>query len=307
MIIALLLSLVPQASAADKQYRRVTLTDGRVLVGEVVATEAAGLLLHSPQGELLVSFEVLADMTPIDGAMYEAQGPWVVYLAPSVFSDALTEHFDEIPGLKLLHVGETGAGITHEQATAAGACDDDLDCIASATSEAQWLWVVGAQQSSAGGPSLVARLNTGDTRLKAEANTTSPPDLWAATHAVLGLNPPADLPESLARAVSKTGMTESQIVRSSFVPIPGLPSLKQGDGGGFGLSLAVVVPTTALWVGAVGKNAQSAPELIGLGALGFYATTVLTNQVMGMRSYNAALAVSPLESGGATVQVTTRR
>jgi hypothetical protein len=42
--------------------------------------------------------------------------------------------------------------------------------------------------------------------------------------------------------------------------------------------MAVALPATAAWVGAVGTTAESVPEHAALGVVGFYAITVLTNK-----------------------------
>jgi len=106
----------------------------------------------------------------------------------------------------------------------------------------------------------------------------------------------------------KGTMTRERVLSLSMAPVPGLPSLMQDDMAGFGLAWAAVVPTTALWVGAVGDGAQSAPEHILLGLAGFYAATVITNQALGLRTFNRAeaiVAVEPARVGqGASVSVT---
>ena len=107
---------------------------------------------------------------------------------------------------------------------------------------------------------------------------------------------------------SKGGMSDSKVFGLSFVPLPGYPSLAQGDGAGFALSMAIVLPATAGWIGATGKNAQSTPEHAAMSFAGFYVATVAINQLFGMRSKRRkakmALGVQPVPKGkGAMVQV----
>ena len=104
-------------------------------------------------------------------------------------------------------------------------------------------------------------------------------------------------------------MTRDRVLALSFVPIPGYPSLAQGDAAGFGLAVAAVVPATALWVGATGKSAQSPAGHVALGAAGYYAATVAANQALGFRTFRRgestlAVGVAPTEQGGTSVRLT---
>lgn len=101
----------------------------------------------------------------------------------------------------------------------------------------------------------------------------------------------------------KSGTTsDAKIFGMSFVPLPGYPSLAQGDGAGFAMSLAVVLPATVGWIGATGKNAQSVPEHAAMSIGGFYVATVAINQLFGKRSKNRAskiaVGVSPATRNG---------
>jgi hypothetical protein len=90
----------------------------------------------------------------------------------------------------------------------------------------------------------------------------------------------------------------------AFVPLPGYTALRQGDMRGFGLGLAVAVPTTAAWVGLTGSQSQSAPEHAALSVGGYYLTTVLVNQVLGVSGSGAKVGIAPLPGArGAQVGV----
>ena len=82
--------------------------------------------------------------------------------------------------------------------------------------------------------------------------------------------------------------SDAKLFGMSFVPLPGYPSLRQGDTAGFALSMAVVLPATAGWIGATGKNAQSVPEHAAMSIGGFYVATVAINQLFGKRSRDRA-------------------
>lgn len=100
-------------------------------------------------------------------------------------------------------------------------------------------------------------------------------------------------------------VTPGKVRALAFVPVPGFPSMLQGDWGNAGLSLAVTAPAVALWVGAATTTAEWRAESWAVSAGGAYAATVVVNQVMGMRSYRRArplVAVHP-QRGGARVVV----
>lgn len=277
------------AWAIDPQYRKVTLVDGRTLTAEIVSTEPEGLLLRVPQGDTLISFELLLDMVPISQAEYASQPPWVVYywVPPEIESDTLAL-LAAIPGIEPQAVTVPGNGVTNTMALQATACDGKIACIATAVSSSSWKWVVTAEAVPTGGHTLKSKVNTSagaavDTPIAGKSDD----ELWEALHVALDLKvPPGGAPRS--SSPEDTGpaeaMSDRKIVAWSFVPFPGAPSLAQRDASGFALALAVVVPSTAVWVGAIGQTGQSAPEFGALSFAGYYAVTVLANQVAGFRS-----------------------
>ena len=106
----------------------------------------------------------------------------------------------------------------------------------------------------------------------------------------------------VAKAPKNGPASDAKLFGMSFVPLPGYPSLAQGDTAGFAMSLAVVIPATAGWIGATGKNAQSVPEHAAMSIGGFYVATVAINQLFGKRSRNRAakiaVGVSPATKSG---------
>ncbi len=97
--------------------------------------------------------------------------------------------------------------------------------------------------------------------------------------------------------------TRERVMASSFVPLPGYTSFAQGDTAGGLLSLATVVPLTVAWTGVTGKASQTTGEHVALSVGGFYAATVVANQVFGLRTQRRTVAASvePIEGGAVIV------
>ncbi len=283
------------AQAQDRQYRQLTLIDGRVLTAEILATESTGLRLRVPQGEMLVSFEVLLDMAPAEQSAYEGQTDWFVYvMLPDAHQEAFLSLVDAIPGVAAYQIrdeaGLIPGGVTTGEAFEAASCDGDLDCVITALASTPLKWILVADDQD-GELEIRSKVNTsGSPPDRVRANSSDRDDLWQAAHTVLGLDSPSSPPPRVGKggAASASGgggdWDEGRVLASSFVPLPGYPSLAQGDGSGVALALGLVVPTTAIWVGAVGQSGQSVGEFAAMSVAGFYVSTVLVNQVTGMRS-----------------------
>ena len=302
------------ARADEPQYRQLTLVDGRVLTAEILSTEAQGLLLQMPQGRALVSFELLKDMIPTDLVAYNGQADWMVWVrVPDAYQVQVEAMLDNITGVEGAMVGY-GNDITSDVAGKVTECGTDLDCITATSISSPWRWVITGEEDAAGGLNLFARTNTGPPGSTNRATLTKGDDteLWFTLHDLIGLERPAEGPPRIGRGDPGQGQSNDEqrkMIAMSFVPVPGITSLAQGDPGGFGIALGVVVPSTAVWVGAVGNSGQSAAEFGVLSVAGFYAATVITNQVVGMRSLRRGkptVTVLPGARGGATVSVGAR-
>lgn len=314
-----LCTLPALAQAQDKrarQYRTVDLVDGRTITAEVLGTEAIGMRMRTPQGEGLVAFEELLDMVPVESEVFEAQDPWIVAMAvPDDLRETMAFMLGSVGNITVRMAGQAGSGVSGAMADAAGDCGRELECIVQALEPASWRWVIAAdQQEETGALTLAGGVTTGNTRTRVEIPVLDNDALWRGLHEVIGLvapDGPAPRIPIAGGALGQPEITQKQVVAMGFAPVPGLPSLAQGDAAGFGLALGVVVPSTALWVGAIGGSAESPPELIGLGALGFYAITVFTNQFTGMSSFKKAggtVSVAPVAEGtGAVAQIQVRR
>jgi hypothetical protein len=290
-LLAFALALPSPARAQDRkaQYRQLTLTDGREITVEVLATESIGLLLRSPQGHSIVSFEVLVDMIPADKAAYDAQSNWNIYIgAPLEHRELLAEAFGWLQGVNVHFAGEQAPGMSASQASAAADCSADFNCMLDATLDATgWMFVVSVTPTDSGDLQLFAGLNTGDTRIKSQIPDTRD-GRWQLVHEAIMIEIASDGPpkapkgEKQARNTRGGGrLGDADLISASFVPIPGYPSFKQGDAGGGMIALAVAVPTSVALVGAAGHGGQTAAETAIVAGIGTYAATIIANQIGG--------------------------
>ena len=315
MLFATLTAALTVAQAADvPQYRRLTLGDGREIYAQVLQTEPTGFKLLVPQGEMKVSFDNLANMEPSTAAAYESQPDWLVYLVgPQERLAGLAGTFKAIPHVTVATNDDlTPLGLSGSAISKALACGDDLDCLVGATqSNGQWLWVVAA---SGEGSKLAmqARTNHGTSvRNPIVASLVDPADLANAVYQTLDLTTKSTITAAPERPMQEILRKRQEVVKRSYVPLPGYPSLRRGDNTGFALAMATAVPLTAGWVYVVGKNTESAPAFVGLSAVGFYAITVAANQAFGVRGLSekrpTSLIVAPTAHQGAAVQLTLTR
>ncbi|MBT3220174.1 MAG: hypothetical protein HN348_13885 [Proteobacteria bacterium] len=325
--LALVAALAAPLCANAGEYRQLTLTDGRVLAAEVLETKPAGLSIRTVQGDSLIIFEILLDMAPIDESKYHEQQPWVVYLhAPEALQGPIGAVYDAIPGVDVIGRPGTEDFINEENSMFLSGCEGDFDCINAISTDVQlpWMWVIKVTvDAETNALSFKGKVNLGKTRSEGAAPDVEDIELLApAIYQTMNLNPPKKLPkEVLALAKPEkeptkrppkvrppkdpVEMSRKRVVALSFVPVPGLPSLIQRDYASFGIALGVVVPTTALWVGAVGKNAQSTPEFAMLSFGGYYVATVAVNELLGMHSFNKTSVIvdGAVDNDGATVRI----
>lgn len=290
---ALLVALSLPAQAQDRraQYRLLELADGRQITAEVLATEATGLRLRTPQGEMLLTFELLKDMAPADADTFKLQEAWFVYVAaPPDHQAQLLEAFRWVPNTRVAKTGEALPGLDGSIQSAAGKCKTDFPCLLQKTAEADWMYVVSVTVDDDGKVTANTGVNTGPTRVRVEKDALEPQALYELAYESLMLEVPEDGPPESAFSGNTNGnetgpgptgpvASNDKLLALTFAPVPGLAAAKQNNGSGVGAAVAITAAGTAAWVGAVGHTAQSAPELAGLSLVGFYATTVLANQI----------------------------
>ena len=90
----------------------------------------------------------------------------------------------------------------------------------------------------------------------------------------------------------------------AFVPLPGYPSLRQGDIRGFGLSWAVVVPSTTALVLTANGACERPRQLALASVVSYYASTVAANQLVPLLRSDVKLGlVAEPSSSGLTVSL----
>lgn len=324
LLAALLLGGSAPSQAAERQFRHVILADGREFDAEIKATEPQGLRMQLLQGETLISFELLIDMSPISEAEFLDQDPWIVHvIAPDDIQQdviAMLEAMSppEQDSMDVYELGKSGDNLPPPLAAKIrAACepsDQKLECLSEQLRGAEpWRWLLVVERVQGGGLELHAQLSTGEGRKDEILERDSREALWDGLHEILGIEPSGSPPRlgnpSNPQPQRAKKLDERKVVALSFVPFPGVPSLAQRDAGGFALAMGVVVPSTALWVGAVGATGQSSAETGVLALGGYYAVTVLTNQVAGLRSMNRTrigVTALPTEAGGAQLVLSAR-
>lgn len=319
---ALLAALPSIALAQSPAYREVTLLDGRVQVGEVVTTEPAGVRLKVKQGETVVPFHQLQNMAPSDAGSFERQREWeVVVVGADEPRRWIEQAVRTYAATKV--AGDSGLRfpLNPGQVSVARKCaPETLSCAIAATQRDElWAWVVTVSVDESG-----VALVRGATSFDSASRTVRVENLYdagatlAALDQIFGLSKVPGRSQAVATlaaaapagaitkaskpsrdrsprpAASRAAGGSSEGAASAFVPIPGYSALRDRDMGGFGLSLAVVVPTTAAWVGLTGSQSQSVGEHVALSVGGYYLTTVLVNQVVGASGSRAAVGIAPL-------------
>lgn len=328
------------AQGAPESPRRLELTDGRVYVGEILSREAGGIRLRLPQGETLVGFHSLKDLSGSDAAAWSGQRPWeVVVIGADEERRWVEGALRTYP--ELFVAGDSGYERPVSSAAVGRArdCGMDLTCATTAVHrDRDWSWVVSVEADEEGRGGVLRSRSSfgtggGSVRLK---SLRDPDELLPALDALLELREVPGRSEASDQLMAMGGERAGKDPKKpkdpkgpkppkapgdktpkppkvqgpvtvgaldALVPIPGYPALKNGDMGGFGMAMAVTLPVTAGWIGATGSESTSLPEHAALSVGGFYVTTVVVNHIIGQRMKSAAVTVAPRE-GGAQVGVT---
>ena len=336
--------LLSSSIAHAGEYRKLTLTDGRVLYVDVRQTVMSGLEIATPQGTSTIAFELLVNMEPIKPNEYIEQENWVVYLyGPEEKKLLVSQLYAAMPQVDVYGTDATQGFLTPDQEMAMEGCAGDMRCISKLASDlgTPWMWVVNVGQNDEMQWGLTSGLTGSSLAETVTLSEDSPEEWYRASYSALALNAPNKMPRTLELSIfgdasskkatkpekapkvakapkaEKTPKpekvarpdraakpekptvaandkpaksekepraprtyTEAELSRLTFVPLPGMPALAQGDVGKFGLAIGVAAPLTAAWAGAVGSNTQSSAEFATLTSLGFYALTVSINRAL---------------------------
>ncbi len=301
------------AHAQSIPIRRTRLQDGREFVAEVVGTEATGLRVRVPAGEMLVSFEDLLEVKPIDAAAYAAQPAWPVLLvAPESLLPAAEGMFNAMPGVLARPATRADAAFTAAQTEAMASCGADVTCLRTVVKANPWQWVVALEPQGAGGVKVTSLVSTAERALPATVavDAVEPVALWSALHRAIGLQAPTSAPPAVpgldakggkpAKPVKPEGPAVAAGASGRFVPIPGWTSFRAGDGGNGAIAVAGTVGFTTLSAvaGALLVSDEPPPALVGgqaavFGALGYLSSAWLFNHLGAER----AVAWAPTPNG----------
>lgn len=330
--LSLLMLLCAGSDGLAAEYRRVTLADDRQVVAEVVGTDENGQVLRLPQGQMTVSFSEILSMDVINATEFDAQRPWRVVVLPfAVIRPDWEEAAERLrTGVRqelgqLQRVNESGPDafrgrLSEQEIQNLAACGINPACAAPLGRNAgATLVVMGAVGESAEGLPELTLLSVWSGAPNAQRRSTvelrSDPGLdraplRAATYAVLHLDLPAEpaaapLADAAPAPAQKPTppIDPARLRKLSYLPVPGLPSLVQGDRVGVAASLAIAVPGAVAIVAVAGHAATQPAGMIGLSLLGCYGMSVAVNQAIGLRGLQ--VAVHPLPEGGASLQVGT--
>jgi hypothetical protein len=309
-VLVTLALLAPDAHAQSAPIRRTRLQDGREFVAEVLGTEATGLRVRVPAGEMLVSFEDLLEVKPIDASAYAAQSSWrVIVAAPEDLAPAVEGMFNAMPGVIARPVGTPDPSFSQAQIDAMVACGSDVGCLRGVVKDLPWQWIV-AVEASDGGGQVTSQVSTADRTLPAVTPmaVVDAPTLWTALHASIGLSAPTSPPPSVPGFQAKppkprpTGPAVASDA-SAFVPIPGWTSFQSGDSGRGAVAVVGTIGFTALSAGAgyalstdtYGGGLPSGQAAV-FGVVGFLGSSWAFNHWFGK---GGGTAVVPTGTGGA--------
>lgn len=317
----MILALAAPAFAQDTVLRTISLVDGRRFDAEILSTAATGMQVRVAQGTLLVPFELLVDISPIPGST-PAGEPWRVLADfPDDVEPTTDQILEAMPALAPSHIGGTD-DLSPVKVSEVAGCGTDILCMSTALHDNPWRFVVVGTHTPQGGLVIESIVSTSQDILpmRIEVSSTDPRSLWSAMHTALGLDTPAALPPELTaghrtkpphpesarpQPVAGTGghPSAAKVRALSFVPLPGAPSMACKDGGGAATALAVVLPSTAAWVGLSALATRSDGVDFGvLSAAGYYGLTVMANQWTGERSLRKVTTVAlPAEQGQGAV------
>lgn len=277
LLYCILTTLISPGYAVEPQFRKITLVDGRTFVAEILDTQPLGLSVQLPQGQAMISFELLRDLQPVERDAYLSQPAMQVWVYGPERQEMLERLFDDIPNTAVMRQSDDAA---------AAACGSDFDCIQTTLVSDQWYWIVyAAPPTDDRDAELVfrARPNTGSRVEVTDCPTLSPENLWQKAHEAVGLisTRPRPLPEIVSS--SQLPSTFASPRTANFVPIPGHPALRQGNMRGFAASMAITTAGTGVVTALMLSQEMDGHTTGAASALSFYTLAVTTNYLTSRR------------------------
>ncbi len=317
MISAFALTPLILIQGAAAEYRRVILSDGRVIDARIGAMDASGtVLLDIPQGRMTLHFSQVASMAPITEEEYREQSPWRVLVQPidgpnterttRLRSRLADEALAELPATVRVQQDALSTALLPTEITMMEACGSDPACLEPYLSRLPVdVVLLGEIVTDAGREELsLTSYFQGAERARRTVSVTLGSELPSARAlvptlaAALHLDAPVEAPRPPVVAVAPRPTppppvtaplppppepTAQMIDRLAWAPVPGLPSLVQRDFQDTAIAWAVIVPSTALMVGAVGQGAPKPAQFALLSVASYYTITVAVNRAVAAR------------------------
>jgi hypothetical protein len=305
--------LIPAQSASATEYRKVTMSDGRVLIAKVMETEGLTMWVETPMGRVGIDLTQINSIDTITRGAYERQSPETVLLLPArsapaewskraeVLDELVYAHLSEMPGLEVISSSDLQARLGESSLLD---CGIDLGCALALVAPMGMNMVIQTETMDSG-DDIEARLfaaRATSPNTYNVATVTHPTSVGLSAEVSQGIQTLLSV-DSLLREVviddpladlllrdSEQGPSPAAIpeapdpktlARSTLVPVPGFPALLRRDLRSFGLSWGVVVPTTVGMVALVGHSTYRSPQFNILSVLSYYALTVGVNRRFG--------------------------
>ncbi len=279
------------APALAGEYRHLVISPGLPIDTELLATEALGFHVRIAQGELVVPFDRVDDMTTIDSV---APQPWTVVLVHSGPERAVVEAtYRAIPGITVLAPAEIADASERLKVMS---CEASFSCLAVARTPTRWTFFV-ASEFVDGAVHLMGMAPFATNPVEGDFSLEDAPLAWQTAASSLGLAGPPPMGEqfaedfaALARPLSRpvrnapeaTIWNERRISALAFAPIPGLPSAVRRDWSGFAGAWASTAALTAGFVAVSGASSTTQGEQIGISTVGAYVSSVVSSQLFGI-------------------------
>jgi hypothetical protein len=213
--LGLALCLFASASAfgQERQYRALELADGRRLNAEILATEPTGLRMRIPQGETLISFELLVNISPIDSASFDDQPPTRVWVHSPERLEEVAAVYAALPNTVVSTRAATN-GLSPGLAYSLTECGPDFTCMAEALDGEDWMWLVTVLPPPDDSDAALVwrgRASGGPPITRVDQKLATAETFWRDGHAALGLIANTNAPKALREAFKVDGVVPPSI------------------------------------------------------------------------------------------------
>lgn len=314
--------------AVAAEHRQIEVADGRVLLGEVVATGDQGLTLRLPQGLADVLFTDIVRLDPVAAELVAAQPALRVLVLPSAGADPATEAsadqqllstFAAVPYTRVTTLEALPPTVPEATRAALRACALDTTCVVSAATDVPVDIVVMPvlREESTVEELVLASVWLDAPRAQRRVSTSHPPgpearaaDVATAAWQLLGLQPVDGAARAGVEAAARSVIPAPVQVPSppvqapkdrsalAFIPLPGITAFVDGRPGAGAAALGVVVPATAALVYVAGHESARASTAVAVSVLGYYTMCVVSNRIVAPVMVTPTVGGAMLSTGG---------